>query len=156
MTAHGGDAVTYVALGPSRLAAATAHTARLAADGAQVQLIVGDLPESAGLAPAPGVTVHRVPAPSSKAAARAATRLAAKLPPATLMIAGDLAALPVAWAATRRQPGLTVRLEPTADPRAGAPCRARLVAVDANEVRVHQVELVPHGFDAWNTFGDHP
>ena len=116
MTAHGGDAVTYVALGPSRLAAATAHTARLAADGAQVQLIVGDLPESAGLAPAPGVTVHRVPAPSSKAAARAATRLAAKLPPATLMIAGDLAALPVAWAATRRQPGLTVRLEPTAEP----------------------------------------
>ncbi|MEH1124961.1 glycosyltransferase family 4 protein [Micromonospora sp. CPCC 206061] len=111
---------TYVALGPHRLPAAVHHTARLAADGAEVHLIVADRPDTADLEVAPGVTVHRVDAATPQSAIVAATRLAAgrkhALPTANLMIAGDLQALPVAWAAHRRHRELTVRFEPGTDP----------------------------------------
>ncbi len=51
--------VVYVALGPHRIRAAQQYTARLAADGAQVQLVVADRPEWTGAGSHPGVTVHR-------------------------------------------------------------------------------------------------
>lgn len=121
--------VTYVSLGPHRIRAAAHHTARLAAQDARVHLVVADHPESARLAAAPGVTVHRVDAASATAAAiRLATGATPALPAADLMIAGDLAALPVAWAAVRRRRGLTVRYEPADDP-ARRPAPADLAVV---------------------------
>jgi glycosyltransferase involved in cell wall biosynthesis len=114
--------VTYVALGRHRVRAAVEHTARLAAGGADVQLVVAERPDTADLAVAPAVAVHRVGGPGgSAAAAAAATRLVTDakgpLPVPDLMIAGDVEALPVAWAAHRRHRGLTVRFEPNAEPR---------------------------------------
>jgi glycosyltransferase involved in cell wall biosynthesis len=124
--------VTYVALGPHRIRAAEQHAARLAADGAQVHLVVADRPESAELKAAPGVSVHRVAAASSRSAAAAAVRLAVgrdrSLPVADLLVAGDVEALPVAWAAHRRHPDLTVRFEPEGDP-ARRPAPADLAVV---------------------------
>lgn len=127
-----GRTVVYVALGPHRIRAAAQHTAALAADGAAVHLVVADRPESAELSVTPGVSVHRVPATPSKAAASAATRLVAGdlVSPggADLLIAGDVEALPVAWAAHRRHRDLTVRFEPVGDP-ARRPAPADLAVV---------------------------
>jgi hypothetical protein len=64
--------VTYVALGRHRIRAAVEHTARLAAGGADVHLVVAERPDTADLAAAPAVAVHRVGGPGGSAAAAAA------------------------------------------------------------------------------------
>ncbi len=123
--------VGYIALGSHRVRAAARHTAQLAAGGAAVHLVVADCPESANLNGGPGVTVHRVKAASSQSTAEAAIRLVVgrqRAFAADLMIAGDVEALPVAWAAHRRHPDLTVRFEPDGDP-ARRPAPADLAVV---------------------------
>ena len=112
--------VLYIALGPLRVRAAERHTARLAAAGAQVTLVVADIPEWGRISPAAGVTLHKVAAGTPRAMQRAARRFVlgagGPLRDADLLIAGDPHALPVAWAATGARPDLTVRFEPSDGP----------------------------------------
>ncbi|MEN3610731.1 glycosyltransferase family 4 protein [Plantactinospora sp. ZYX-F-223] len=121
--------ILYIALGPSRVGAARHHTAALAAAGAQVTLVVADIPQWNGTAPSPGVTLHRV-AGAARALHRNARRavLGGPLRAADLLIAGDPEALPVAWAAAGARPDLTIRYEPADDP-ARRPAPADLAVV---------------------------
>jgi glycosyltransferase involved in cell wall biosynthesis len=124
--------IIYVALGPHRIRAAQQHTARLAADGAQVQLVVADGPEWTGARSHPGVTVHRAgevaPDNALDEARRFVLGRGGPLLDADLLIAGDLQAVPVAWAAMRRRPSLAIQFEPCDDP-ARRPAPADLAVV---------------------------
>ncbi len=115
-----GQSVVYLALGGRRVQAAVHHTAQLAAEGAQVVLVIADREEWAGVPPAPAVAVHRLGPGELRPTLRAARRLLlaadGPLRGADLLIAGDPEAMAVAWAVGRRHPGLTIRLEPSAEP----------------------------------------
>ncbi|MDG4786336.1 glycosyltransferase family 4 protein [Micromonospora sp. WMMD1102] len=108
--------VVYVALGPLRVGAALHHTAALAAAGAQVTLVVADLPQWKAVALPPGVNPHRVPGPGRALHRNARRTVLGLLRDADLLVAGDPEALPVAWAAVGSKPGLAVRYEPADEP----------------------------------------
>ncbi|MDI1460065.1 glycosyltransferase [Catellatospora sp. KI3] len=117
MSTGPGGRVVYLALGVFRVRAALAYCAELVARGCRVHLVVADAPEwsEAGRT---GATVHRLGPHRLRQAAR--LLLAGPgglLRRADLLIAGDLPALPVAWAAARRHPRVTVRFEPADEPR---------------------------------------
>ncbi|HEY7272031.1 MAG TPA: hypothetical protein VH502_04785, partial [Actinoplanes sp.] len=103
--------VVYLALGTRRVQAATRLTARAAATGADVLLLVPDSAAWRDLEPGPGVTLHLLPAPNPPKAAR---RLLAGAPAGSVLVAGDAPALPVAEAVGRRRPDLAVVMEPDA------------------------------------------
>lgn len=111
-----GQRVLYLALGPYRIPAATEHAARLRAQGARVQLVVGDFPQWDEIELPPGVTVHRLGPGGSARSVRRAQRLVAGRDglarDADLLVAGDPQALPVAAAALRHHRDLPVRTEP--------------------------------------------
>ncbi|MEU0275367.1 glycosyltransferase [Streptomyces sp. NPDC006307] len=108
--------VLYLALGESRVRGTRVHVEKLAAAGREVVLVVSghaawdDLPEI------PGVRVLRAGLNKKGSAWRAARKLVlakdGPLKNADLLVAGDAQALPVAWTALRRRPGLEFRLEP--------------------------------------------
>lgn len=112
--------VVYVSLGGRRMRAARQHTAELAAAGAKVLLVVADRPEWADTAVAPGVTVHKLGSDQLRPTLRAARaflfRSGGPLAGADLLVPGDPEAMPIAEAAHRRHPKLTILLEPSPDP----------------------------------------
>ncbi|MFF0467929.1 glycosyltransferase family 4 protein [Micromonospora zamorensis] len=170
--------VVYLALGPHRVRAAAQHAERLHAAGAQVALILSDLPEWRHVTLPLDSTVHRVGAADSRAAARAARQLLRDdkglLRDADLLIVGDPYGFPAAWDAAARHPELTVSFEPQAEPGrrpspadlavvtpwypsannplAGAFVPATIAAVRADHSRVSvlHAEDWPYGQDAPN------
>ncbi|GAA3371510.1 hypothetical protein GCM10020367_22470 [Streptomyces sannanensis] len=112
--------VLYLALGPNRVAAATEHVKELAASGSRVVLAAPDMEEWADaigeLSAVDGVEVVKLAVDGSRAPWQAARKLIGQrsgpLADAELLIAGDAQALPVAWTALRKRPGLAFRLEP--------------------------------------------
>ncbi|GHJ50434.1 hypothetical protein Cs7R123_77760 [Catellatospora sp. TT07R-123] len=110
-----GSRVVYLALGTFRVRAALAYAAELVGRGCRVHLVVGDAPEWADAA-ATGAVVHRIAANRPHRMRHAARILLSGpgglLRHADLLIAGDLPALPTAWAAARRHPRLPFRFEP--------------------------------------------
>jgi glycogen(starch) synthase len=112
--------VIYVALGIGRIAAARRHAVRLAAGGADVTLVVPDLPDWGGLDGHPRLTIHRVRSARPRSRQRQARRLlrasTRPLSRADLLVAGDAQSFAVAWWAVRRRPDLTVAFEPETDP----------------------------------------
>jgi glycosyltransferase involved in cell wall biosynthesis len=106
--------VVYLALGARRVQAATRLTARVAADGADVLLVIPDSDAWKNVEPAPGVTLRRLPGSGPQAAARAARRLLLGAPAGSVLVAGDPPALPVVEAVGRRRPDLSVVVEPDA------------------------------------------
>ena len=124
--------VVYVALGGRRTGAARRVSAHLAAGGTGVLLVVPDRPEWADVDLGPGVTVHRAGTASPAATLREVRgylcRADGPLATAGLLIAGDPEAMPVADAARRRFPELTVRTE-WADQPGRTPAPADLAVV---------------------------
>ncbi|WP_079171575.1 glycosyltransferase family 4 protein [Streptomyces sp. CC53] len=112
----GNGHVLYLALGEYRVRATKAHVETFASEGRPVVLVVADRPEWDDLPDLPGVRVLRVQRNKKGSPWRAARRLLlakdGPLQGAGLLVAGDAQALPVAWAALRRRPGLEFRLEP--------------------------------------------
>ncbi|WP_433730420.1 glycosyltransferase family 4 protein [Actinoplanes sp. CA-051413] len=103
----------YVALDTRRIAAAVHHTGALVAVGTRVTLLITDRTEWAQVQLPPAVTVHRLDAGAARRLLLAAD---GPLPDDGLLIAGDPEALAVAWFVGRRRPGVSVRLEPSAEP----------------------------------------
>jgi glycosyltransferase involved in cell wall biosynthesis len=112
--------IIYVALGPHRIRAAKQYAAGLAADGAQVHLIVADRPEWAQASAQQGVTVHLVDPLSPKSAVKVGTHVITGAGDprdgSGLIVAGDLQALPVAWDIWRRRPTWGIHFEPSEEP----------------------------------------
>ena len=112
--------VLYLALGTYRVRAAREHVKELASSGSQIVLIVTDGEEWAEaadeLSRLDGVDVVRLSRDKHGSAWPAAKKLVSdKSGPfakAERLIAGDAHALPVAWAAVKRRPELTLELEP--------------------------------------------
>ncbi|MET9142168.1 MULTISPECIES: glycosyltransferase family 4 protein [unclassified Streptomyces] len=108
--------VLYLALGEYRVRATRAHVEGFAAEGRPVVLVIADRPEWDDLPEIPGVRVLRVERDKKGSAWRAARKLVlasnGPLRGAGLLVAGDAQALPLAWAALRRRPGIEFRLEP--------------------------------------------
>src|SRR4051794_10864316 len=107
-----GRSVVYLALGARRVQAAVRLTADAAAAGDEVLLVV---PESTGwrdIEIAPGVTLRRLP---QSRAAQDARRLLLDAPTGSVLVAGDVPAMPVAEAVARRR-DLIVVTEPDATP----------------------------------------
>lgn len=112
--------VVYLALGGRRTRAARWHASKLAAAGTRVLLVVADRAEWADGVDIPGVTVRKLGSAELRPTLMAARRfLLARRGPlagAGLLVAGDPEAMPIADAARRRFPRLSVRCEPVADP----------------------------------------
>ncbi|MFJ6993076.1 glycosyltransferase family 4 protein [Streptomyces sp. NPDC003090] len=112
--------VLYLALGTYRVRATREQVKELASSGSRVSLVVLDAPEwreaVAELSRLDGVDVVRVAPDKDGTAWGSAKKLAAaKSGPfatADTVVAGDAQALPVAWIAKRRRPGITLALEP--------------------------------------------
>ncbi|UUS31023.1 MULTISPECIES: glycosyltransferase family 4 protein [Streptomyces] len=112
--------VLYLALGTYRVRATREQVQELAASGSRVSLVVLDAPEwreaLQELGRVDGVDVIRVAPDKDGHAWTSAKKLAAaKSGPfaqADVVVAGDAQALPVAWIAKRRRPGVELRLEP--------------------------------------------
>jgi glycogen(starch) synthase len=102
--------VVYVALGENRVRAALAHTADLAATGADVTLFGTGGAAWRDARPAPGVQLQRLSAHPWRTVR---AKLAAG---AGLLLAGDPEAMPIADAARRSFPALEIRTEPARDP----------------------------------------
>ena len=124
--------VVYLALGDRRARAARRHAAELAAAGARVLLVVADRAEWITEPDNPGVTLHRLGSTELPSSLRAARRLLlardGPLAAASLLVAGDPEAMPIADAARRRFPLLPVGCAPAADP-ARRPAPADLAVV---------------------------
>ncbi|MFC1416587.1 glycosyltransferase family 4 protein [Streptacidiphilus cavernicola] len=111
--------VLYLALGAYRVAAATEQVTALAAAGDSVVLVAPGTPAWDGPATAlgalDGVEVVRLEPDRNGSVGKAAERLLGRrsgpLAAAEVLIAGDAQALPAAWNAQRRKPGLELRLE---------------------------------------------
>ncbi|MCP9973762.1 glycosyltransferase [Streptomyces somaliensis] len=112
--------VLYLALGTYRVRATREQVKELASSGSRVSLVVLDVPEwreaLEELGRLDGVEVVRV-APDRKGTAwGSAKKLAAAgsgpFAKADTVVAGDAQALPVAWIAKRRRPGIALVLEP--------------------------------------------
>lgn len=113
-----GADIVYVALSGSRVPMVAAQLARLTEGGQRVTAVLADVPEWAQVKPPPTVTVRQVPAPPEQAVAGARRLLLTgdgPLTGATVLVAGDPQAVPIAWLARRRRPDLTVRFEPASD-----------------------------------------
>ncbi|MFV2117956.1 glycosyltransferase [Streptomyces sp. Act-28] len=112
--------VLYLALGTYRVRATREQVKELASSGSRVSLVVLDAPEwreaLQELGRLDGVEVVRVaPGKDGTAWGAAKKMAAAKSGPfaqADTVVAGDAQALPVAWIAKRRRPGITLTLEP--------------------------------------------
>lgn len=124
--------VVYLALGGRRTRAARRHAAELAAAGTPVLLVVAEWAEWATEPETPGVTLHRLGStelsPSLRAARRFLLARDGPLAAASLLVAGDPEAMPIADAARRRFPSLAIGCAPAADP-ARRPAPADLVVV---------------------------
>ncbi|MCQ0000487.1 glycosyltransferase family 4 protein [Streptomyces sudanensis] len=112
--------VLYLALGTYRVRATREQVKELASSGSRVSLVVLDAPEwreaLEELGRLDGVSVLRVTPDKNGTAWGSAKRLAAArsgpFATADTVIAGDAQALPVAWIAKRRRPGVALMLEP--------------------------------------------
>ncbi|MFF8911838.1 glycosyltransferase family 4 protein [Streptomyces sp. NPDC015032] len=108
--------VLYLALGTYRIRATREHVETLAAEGRNVVLVITDHEDWNDLPEIPGVRVIRAARNKKDSAWRTARSIVLSrkgpLRDASLLVAGDAQALPVAWAALRRRPGLEFRLEP--------------------------------------------
>ncbi|WP_149183141.1 glycosyltransferase family 4 protein [Streptomyces sp. TRM49041] len=121
--------VLYLALGTYRVRAAREQVKELASSGSRVSLVVLDAPEwreaLEELGRLDGVDVVRIAPDKDGSAWAPAKKLAgARSGPfaqADTVIAGDAQALPVAWIAQRRRPGIELRLEPHGAGRAVEP-----------------------------------
>ncbi|MGW2819689.1 glycosyltransferase family 4 protein [Streptomyces sp. NPDC001443] len=112
--------VLYLALGTYRIRAAREQVRELASAGSRVSLVALDAPEwgeaLAELGGLDGVDVVRVAPDKDGSAWASAKKLigdrSGPFAEADTLVAGDAQALPVAWLAKRRRPGLELRLEP--------------------------------------------
>ncbi|WP_331452525.1 glycosyltransferase [Streptomyces sp. SS162] len=112
--------VLYLALGTYRVRATREQVKELASSGSRISLVVLDAPEwreaLAELGRLDGVKVIRVAPDKDGTAWGSAKKLAAAtsgpFATADTVVAGDAQALPVAWIAKRRRPGVTLVLEP--------------------------------------------
>lgn len=112
--------VLYLALGTYRVRATREQVKELASSGSRVSLVVLDAPEwreaLEELGRLDGVEVVRVAPDRNGTAWGSAKKLAAArsgpFAEADTIVAGDAQALPVAWIAKRRRPGVALVLEP--------------------------------------------
>ena len=102
--------VVHLAFGGRRIDAALRLTAQAAIEGADVTLVVLDRPAWSDVEAPPGMRLRRVP---DERAARLLLTGGA-LPTGAVLVAGDVPALPVAWAVGRRRPDVTVTTDPGA------------------------------------------
>jgi glycogen(starch) synthase len=117
---HMTNRVLYLALGSSRIRAATENVRNLASSGYRVVLVVADSPDWSSivdeLTQLSGVEAVRLRVDKSGSVWRAAKKLvgdrSGPFARVGLLIAGDAQALPVAWIASRRWPDVELRLEP--------------------------------------------
>jgi glycogen(starch) synthase len=101
--------VVYLALGSRRIAAATRQVSAAAEAGTVVLMVVPDVDAWGTAERVPGVTLRQVPGGGRRAARAARKLLLGPDSPAAdadvVLVAGDAAALPVAWAVGRHRPG---------------------------------------------------